>query len=91
MPRCASAHPTYIGFRLSAYGPLVTSLSGLDRSVVRAARNEPAMTKPPAATSDHPAGRLPTRHGRTCSSAKPTAIPARLASGIGMFVSRVSV
>ncbi|WP_202876483.1 hypothetical protein [Kribbella sp. VKM Ac-2566] len=49
------------------------------------------MTKPPAATSDHPAGRLPTRHGRTCSSAKPTAIPARLASGIGMFVSRVSV
>ncbi|WP_202873513.1 hypothetical protein [Kribbella speibonae] len=86
-----SDHPTYIGFRLSAYGPLVTSLSGLVRSVVRAARNELAMTTLPAATSDHPAGRLPTRHRRTCSRAKPAAIPARLASGIGMFFSRVSV
>jgi hypothetical protein len=59
--------------------------------VVRAARNELAMTTQPAAMSDHPAGRLLIRHGRTCSSAKPTAIPARLASGIGMFLSRAPV
>ncbi|MFG1816197.1 hypothetical protein ACGFIF_20745 [Kribbella sp. NPDC049174] len=46
------------------------------------------MMRLPAATIDHPADRRRfSLHGLSCSSANPAAIPARLASGIGTFVS----
>jgi hypothetical protein len=81
-----------MGLRLTAYGPLVTRPCGRLSSVLPAALNDQAMTRLPAPTIEHPAAcrRFPL-HGLTCSSANPIAIPARLALGIGMFVSFVFV
>jgi hypothetical protein len=77
-----------MGLRLTAYGPLVTSLCGRLSSVVPAACSDRTMIRLPAPTIDHPAdGRRFNLHGLSFSSANPAAIPARLASGIGIFVS----
>jgi hypothetical protein len=81
-----------MGLRLTAYGPLVTRLSGRLSSVLPAAFNDRTMMMLPAPTIAHPADRRGlVLHGLSCSSARAVAIPARLASGIGTFVSFVFV
>jgi hypothetical protein len=77
-----------MGLRLTAYSPVVTSSCGWLSSVLPAAFNDRAMMRLPAPTIDHPADRRGLiLHRLSCSSAQPVAIPARLASGIGTFVS----
>ncbi|TCO30492.1 hypothetical protein EV652_105494 [Kribbella steppae] len=86
IPSWSRAHPTYMGLRLTAYGPLVTRLCGRLSSVLPAAFNDWAIMRLPAPTIDHPVDRRRFNlHGLSCSSANPAAIPARLASGIGTF------
>ena len=57
IPSWSEAQPTYMGLRVVAYGPLVTSLCGRLSSVLLAAFNDRAMSMLPAATIGQPADR----------------------------------